>query len=167
MGITKRGPCEKSGENEGREKEAAAAAGRFAGVPEAEKGSDVDSDSDLETEGDPRPVSSPWGVEGAGWGRVNRGPLSSRAGSAPLRGTPSGQWEATPAPSPPVNAPGRIKNSTIRTKFQSDIKILGRDRGEGNPWKMAGCAWGGIHILPLVSYQAPTGLENWSRRPST
>lgn len=53
MSITMRGPCEETGESEEREKEAAVAAGCFAGVPEAEEGSDVDSDSDPETEGDP------------------------------------------------------------------------------------------------------------------
>uniref|UniRef100_A0A8C0DHS6 Leucine rich repeat containing 74B n=1 Tax=Balaenoptera musculus TaxID=9771 RepID=A0A8C0DHS6_BALMU len=43
-----RGPCEAPGEKEELEEGAAAAAGRPAGVPEAQKGSDADSNSDQE-----------------------------------------------------------------------------------------------------------------------
>ncbi|XP_061025228.1 leucine-rich repeat-containing protein 74B [Eubalaena glacialis] len=46
-----RGPCEGPGEKEELEEGAAAAAGRPAGVPEAQKGSDADSNSDQEKEG--------------------------------------------------------------------------------------------------------------------
>ncbi|KAF5923039.1 hypothetical protein HPG69_016505 [Diceros bicornis minor] len=49
MGGTMRGPCERSGENKEQEEVAVAAAGRPAGVPEAEEGSDADSDSDMKT----------------------------------------------------------------------------------------------------------------------
>ncbi|KAM9056117.1 LOW QUALITY PROTEIN: leucine-rich repeat-containing protein 74B [Megaptera novaeangliae] len=45
-----RGPCEGPGEKEELEEGAAAAAGRPAGVPEAQKGSDADSNSDQEKE---------------------------------------------------------------------------------------------------------------------
>ncbi|XP_004874946.2 leucine-rich repeat-containing protein 74B isoform X1 [Heterocephalus glaber] len=50
MGVTMEDPFENSAENE-QEEEAKAAAGHFAEVAEVEKGSDADSDSDLETEG--------------------------------------------------------------------------------------------------------------------
>uniref|UniRef100_A0A8C6ARB6 Leucine rich repeat containing 74B n=1 Tax=Monodon monoceros TaxID=40151 RepID=A0A8C6ARB6_MONMO len=46
-----RGPCEGPGEKEELEEGAAAAAGRPAGVPEAHKASDADSNSDQEKEG--------------------------------------------------------------------------------------------------------------------
>ncbi|XP_046276996.1 leucine-rich repeat-containing protein 74B isoform X3 [Marmota monax] len=51
MGVTMKGPCERPGENEDQREEVIAPAGCFAGVPEADKDSEADSDSDLETEG--------------------------------------------------------------------------------------------------------------------
>lgn len=101
----------------------------LAGVPDAEKGSDVDLGSDLETEGapgqgwsglSPRPRASLAEVEGADWGRVGRAPLSRPAGSTLLRGAPSGQLAAL---RPLRNAPGGTRSSTIRTCFQSDVKM--------------------------------------------
>ena len=58
MGVTMRPHCKRSGERDELEEEAAAAAGRLAGAPEAEEDSDADSDSDLEMEG----------ALGQGWG---------------------------------------------------------------------------------------------------
>ncbi|KAK2490851.1 hypothetical protein MC885_001268 [Smutsia gigantea] len=56
MGTIMRAPCQRSGEKEEvREEEVAAAAGVLAGVPEAEEGSGVDLDFDLETECAPQP----------------------------------------------------------------------------------------------------------------
>lgn len=93
-----RGPCEKSGESEEQENEAAAAtaAGRPAGVPEAED-SDSDSDSNLEMEGASGQGLQGWSHLWGFFGRSGRdrlgssgqGPLSSRAGSSSLRGTPT------------------------------------------------------------------------------
>lgn len=157
MGITIRGPCETYGENE-EEKEAAAAAGCLAGLPEVEEGLNVNSNSELKTEGDPKhgetglslhPEDLSRGGGGGRLGRSEQGPLSSRAGSTPLRETLSVEPEATPALCPHSNAPGHIRNSTIRTHVQSDVKMLGRNREEGSLWKGAGYAWGGAHILPL------------------
>jgi hypothetical protein len=45
------GHGKRSGKNEEQEEEATTAAGHLARVPEAEKGLNADSDSDLETEG--------------------------------------------------------------------------------------------------------------------
>lgn len=106
-----RGPCEKSGESEEQEKEVAAvatAAGRPAGVPEAGD-SDTDSDSNLETEGASGQGMLGWSHLWGFFGRSGRdrlgssgqGPLSSRAGSSALRGTPSAQpVAATPCAFP-------------------------------------------------------------------
>lgn len=74
--VTMRGPCEGPGEKEELEEGAAAAAGRPAGVPEAQKGSDADSNSDQEKEG-------AYG-SGGRLGPSRQGTLSSR--SASLRG---------------------------------------------------------------------------------
>lgn len=98
MSVTMRDPCEEAGENEEREKEEAAAAGCFAGVTEAEEGSDVDSDSELETEGDPpaegdRPVSLSWGFLRQEW-RGQAGaewigdPCPAEQGARPFVGHP-------------------------------------------------------------------------------
>ena len=63
-----RGPLQEPGEKEGQEEGAAAASGCPAGVREAKKGLDADSDSDQETEG------AYW--QGVG-GRLGEGPLQS------------------------------------------------------------------------------------------
>lgn len=164
MGITMRGPWETHGENEEQEKEAAAAAGRLAGLPEVEEALNVDSNSELKTEGDPKHGETGFSLHPgdlSGWdggGRLGwseQGPLTSRAGSTPLRKTRSMQSEATPALCPHSNAPGHIRNSTIRTHVQSDVKMLGRNREEGSLWKGAGYAWGGTHILTLFPIRHP------------
>ncbi|XP_047416398.1 tubulin alpha-3 chain-like isoform X2 [Sciurus carolinensis] len=50
MVVPLRGPCERPGENKDLKEEAIAAAGCFAGIPEADSCSDADLDSDPETE---------------------------------------------------------------------------------------------------------------------
>lgn len=84
MSVTMRSPCEKSGENEEEEKEAVAAAGHLAGVPETQE----DSDSDLETEGASRAEQRGTGLSlhlGDFFGRSGRGRLERRGQGIPVQ----------------------------------------------------------------------------------
>lgn len=82
MSVTTKSHCEKSGENEEEEKEAMAAAGHLAGVPETEE----DSDSDLETEGAPKQQGTGLSLHlGDFFSRGGRGRLESRGQGTPVQ----------------------------------------------------------------------------------
>lgn len=106
VGVTMRGPLQEPGEKEGQEEGAAAASGCPAGVREAKKGLDADSDSDQETEG------AYWQGVGGRLGPRRQGTPSGR--SAPLRGAGGG---SRPVPSPPCSW-----RPILRTGFQNEVK---------------------------------------------